>query len=95
MDLREAIEAYANEVSNWDYYDNRGDDKRLAESLARLAVRSRSLDVQLAVAEAAIAIVEQQEACGHNEFADVVMRLGELWDQYRAARNKARAANQS
>jgi hypothetical protein len=95
MNLREAIESYANEVSNRDYHDNRGDDERLADSLARLAVRSQSLDVQLAVAEAAIAIVEQQQAVEHRVPVDVVMGFGRLWEQYRAAHKAAKAANQS
>ena len=42
------------------------------------------------VAEAAIAIVAQQEAVGYHAFADVVMGRGELWEQYRASRDKAR-----
>ena len=95
MNLRNAIEAYANAVSSRDYYHVVGDGKREAESVARLAVCSQSLDVVLAVAEAAMAIVEQQEAVDNYAFADAVMGRGELWEQYRAARAKARESNQS
>ena len=42
------------------------------------------------VAEAAMAIVAQQEAVGYHAFADVVMGRGELWEQCRAARAKAK-----
>lgn len=95
MNLREAMAAYTNAASTQDYYDDRGDAQRADAAAEHLRHWGRVVDVQLAVAEAAIAIVEQQEAVGHNEFADVVMRLGELWEQYRAARDKAKAANQS
>jgi hypothetical protein len=88
--------AYTNAASAQDYYyDDHGDAKRADAAAEHLRHCGRVLDVQLAVAEAAIAIVEQQEAVGHNEFADVVMRLGELREQYRAARDRAKAANQS
>ena len=95
MNLRNAIEAYANAVSSRDYYEIVGNGKQNAESMARLAVCSQSLDVVLAVAGAAMAIVEQQEAVDSYAFADAVMGRGELWEQYRAARDRAKDANQS
>ena len=95
MNLRNAIEAYANAVSSRDYYEIVGNGKQNAESMARLAVCGQSLDVVLAVAEAAMAIVEQQEAVDNYAFADAVMGRGELWEQYKAARDKAREWNQS
>lgn len=49
----------------------------------------------VSVAEAAMAIVEQQEAVDNYAFADAVGGRGELWEQYRAARAKAKEANQS
>ena len=90
MNLREAMAAYTNAASAQDYYDDRGDAQRADAAAERLRHCGRVVDAQLAVAEAAMAIVEQQEACGHNEFADVVMRLGELWEQYRAAMDKVK-----
>jgi hypothetical protein len=89
MNLREAIGDYAvhygrcQEVIGWES----GGAERIRRQFGEVEERLYRV---VKVAEAAIAIVEQQEAVGHNEFADVVMRLGELWDQYRAARNKAK-----
>jgi hypothetical protein len=42
-----------------------------------------------------MAIVAQQEAVDSYAFADAVMGRGELWEQYRAARDRAKDANQS
>jgi hypothetical protein len=94
MNLREAIGDYAvhygrcQEVIGWES----GGAERIRRQFGEVEERLYRV---VKVAEAAIAIVEQQEAVGHNEFADVVMRLGELREQYRAARDRAKAANQS
>ncbi len=92
MNLRELIEAYANEVSNWDYHDNRGDDKRLAESLARLAVCRQSLDVQLAVAEAALAYVEwrMRGFPASMDGATYIREREKLWGAFKAAYRAAK-----
>ena len=45
------------------------------------------------VAEAAMAIVEQQEAVDNYAFADAVVGRGELWEQYKLAMARAKAAN--
>ena len=95
MNLREVIEAYANAVSIRDYYDDRGAAQRADAAAKTLHQRRQDLDALLAVAEAAIAIVEQQEAVDNYAFADAVMGRGELWEQYKAAKAKAKDANQS
>ena len=94
MNLREAIGEYAvhygrcQEVIVWD-----------GEGAERIRRQFGEVEDRLCrivkVAEAAIAIVEQQEAVDSYAFADAVMGRGELWEQYWAARDRAKDANQS
>ena len=92
MNLREAIGEYAvhyaqcQEVIGWEGEGVERIRRQFGESVDRLC---RVVEV----AEAAMAIVEQQEAAGYHAFADVVMGRGELWEQYRAARAKAGEVN--
>ena len=94
MNLREAIGEYAvhygrcQEVIGW--------EGEVVERIRRQfgEVQER-LDCVVKVAEAAIAIVEQQEAVDSYAFADAVMGRGELWEQYKMAMARAKAANQS
>jgi arsenate reductase-like glutaredoxin family protein len=95
VNLREAIEEYANAVSARDYYDNRLDAQRVAEVIRECW---QDLDVLLAVAEAAIAYMDYD--ADNERDAEVidgtyVGRRCELWDAFVVARDKAKAANQS
>ncbi len=94
MNLREAIESYANAVSNRVYYDDRGDAQRADAAAETLCHRRQLIDVQLAVAEAAIAYAEYQAS---NPFSagEYFREQCKLWDAFIAARAKARDANQS
>lgn len=98
MNLREAIEEYANAVSSQDYYD-RANQRQGAGAIRE---SRHDLDVLLAVAEAAIAYAEYQASNPGEDFASNDIRAGEyfreqckLWDAFIAARAKARDANQS
>jgi len=94
VNLREAIEAYANAMIS--YYSNLGHGKQEAESIARLVRSSKSLDVVLAVAEAAIALAEYQATSGYDPEVDrstYLQQRGKLWDAFILAR--AKAVNQS
>ena len=94
MNLREAIEAYANAMIS--YYSNLGHGKQEAESIARLVRCSKSLDVVLAVAESAMAYMEHQAARVYDpDECDLAyaQQRGKLWDAFIEARKKA--ANQS
>ena len=94
MNLREAIGEYAvhyaqcQEVIGWEGEGVERIRRQFCEAQARLyrAVK---------VAEAAMAIVAQQEAVDSYAFADAVMGRGELWEQYKMAMARAKAANQS
>ena len=94
MNLREAIGEYAvwygrrQEVLGWDGEGAERIRRQFGESVDRLC---RVVEV----AEAAMAIVAQQEAVDSYAFADAVMGRGELWEQYKMARARAKAANQS
>ena len=94
MNLREAIGEYAvryaqcQEVIGWDGEGAERIRRQFGESVDRLC---RVVEV----AEAAMAIVAQQEAVDSYAFADAVMGRGELWEQYKMARARAKAANQS
>ena len=94
MNLREAIGEYAvhyaqcQEVIGWEGEGVERIRRQFGEAQERLyrAVK---------VAEAAMAIVAQQEAVDSYAFADAVMGRGELWEQYKMAMARAKAANQS
>ena len=94
MNLRETIGEYAvryaqcQEVIGWEGEGAERIRGQFGEAVERLYR-------EVKVAEAAIAIVAQQEAVGYHAFADVVMGRGELWEQYRASRDKAREVDQS
>ena len=94
MNLREAIGDYAvhygrcQEVIGWES----GGAERIRRQFGEVEERLYRV---VKVAEAAIAIVEQQEAVDSYAFADAVMGRGELWEQYWAARDRAKDANQS
>ena len=94
MNLREAIGEYAvwyvrcQEVIGWE-----GDGvERIRRQFGEVEQR---LYCAVKVAEAAMAIVAQQEAVDSYAFADAVMGRGELWERYWAARDRAKDANQS
>ena len=98
MNLREAVEAYANAVSNRDYYDDRGDAQRADAAAETLHQRRQNLDALLAVADAAIALSEYQAfaAFDPNVEAAVYFReRGRLWEQFLAAYKAAKEVNQS
>ena len=94
MNLREAIGEYAvhygrcQEVIGLEGEGAERIRRQFGESVDRLCC-------EVKVAEAALAIVEQQEAVDNYAFADAVMGRGELWEQYRASRDKAREVDQS
>ena len=94
MNLRETIGEYAvryaqcQEVIGWEGEGAERIRRQFGEAEERL-------NREVKVAEAAMAIVAQQEAVGYHAFADVVMGRGELWEQYKMARARAKAANQS
>ena len=94
MNLREAIGEYAvhyaqcQEVLGWEGEGAERIRRQFGEAEERL-------NREVKVAEAAMAIVAQQEAVDNYAFADAVGGRGELWEQYRAARAKAKEANQS
>ncbi len=95
MNLREAIEEYANAVSARDYYDNRLDAQRVAEVIRECW---QDLDVLLAVAEAAIAYMEHQAASVGDPVVNEAVYYRErceLWNAFVAARANAKDANQS
>ena len=98
MNLRNAIEMYANAVSSRDYYEG-GEDAQLADAAAKtLHQRRRDLDALLAVAEAAIALSEYQAfaAFDPNVEAAVYFReRGRLWEAFMQAHKAAKDANQS
>ena len=98
MNLRNAIEVYANAVSSRDYYEIVGNGKQNAESVARLAVCSQSLDVVLAVAEAAIALSEHLAFTVFDPKVESVVycqELEKLWRAFMEAHKAAKDANQS
>ena len=94
MNLREAIGEYV--VGYVQCHEVIGMDGDGVERIRRQAGEAgERLDCAVKVAEAAMAIVEQQEALDNYAFADAVVGRGELWEQYRAAMAKAKEANQS
>ena len=98
MNLREAIEAYANAVGSRDYYDDRGDAQRADSATETLHQRRRDLDALLAVAEAAMALSEYQAFAAFAptvEAAIYFRERGKLWDAFMAAHKAAKDANQS
>ena len=92
MNLREAIGEYAvryahcQEVIGMEGEGVERIRQQFGESVERLCRVVK-------VAEAAVAIVEQQEAVDNYAFADAVMGRGELWEQYKAAKAKAGEVN--
>lgn len=95
MNLRELIEAYADAVSNWDYHDDRSDVRRQAEAVEKLNQCQKAINVQLAVAEAAIAYMEHQaESVYDPDECDLAyaQQRGKLWDRFTEARRKAKKA---
>lgn len=94
MNLREAIGEYV--VGYLQCHEVIGMEGEGVERIRRQAFEAGDrLDRVVKVAEAAMAIVEQQEAVDSYAFADAVMGRGELWEQYRAARDRAKDASQS
>ena len=94
MNLREAIGKYA--VRYAQCQEVIGMEGEGADRIRRQAGEAEErLYRVVKVAEAAMAIVEQQEAVDNYAFADAVVGRGELWEQYRAAMAKAKEANQS
>ena len=94
MNLREAIGEYAVRYAHCqEVIGMEGEGAERIRGQFGEAVERLCREVK--VAEAALAIVEQQEAVGYDAFADVVMGRGELWEQYRASRDKAREVDQS
>ena len=92
MNLREAIGEYV--VGYLQCHEVIGMEGEGVERIRRQAGEAgERLDCVVKVAEAAMAIVEQQEAVDSYAFADAVMGRGELWEQYRAARDKAKESN--
>ena len=90
MNLRNAVEVYANAVSSRDYYEG-GEDAQRADAAAKtLHQRRQDLDALLAVAEAAIAMAEHQAFAAYDPVVG-----GELWRAFMEARARAKAANQS
>ena len=98
MNLRNAIEMYANAVSSRDYYEG-GEDAQLADAAAKtLHQRRRDLDALLAVAEAAIALSEYQAFAAFDlnvEAAVYFRERGRLWEAFMQAHKAAKDANQS
>ena len=98
MNLRNAIEVYANAVSSRDYYEG-GEDAQLADAAAKtLHKRRQDLDALLAVAEAAIALAEYQAFAAYNPEVGAVVYYQErqkLWLAFMQAHKAAKAANQS
>ena len=95
MNLRNAIELYANAVSSRDYYDDREDAQRADAAAKTLHQRRQDLDALLAVAEAAIAMAEYQATSGYDPEVDSMTytaERGRLWHAFIMAR--AKAANQ-
>ena len=89
MNLREAIGLYV--VGYLQCHEVIGMEGEGVERIRRQAGEAgERLDCVVKVAELAMAIVEQQEAVDNYAFADAVMGRGELWDQYKAARDKAK-----
>jgi hypothetical protein len=98
VNLREAIEEYANAVGSQDYYDDRGDARRADAAADNLRQCRRVLGVQLAVAEAAIAYMEHQAASVGDPVVNEAVYYRErceLWDAFTAASAKAKDDNQS
>lgn len=98
MNLREAIEMYANAVGSRDYYDDRGDAQRADAAAETLRQCKPVLDALLAVAEAAIALSEYQafmEASVAAFDPKYFRERGRLWDAFMAAHKAAKEANQS
>ena len=94
VNLREAIGEYAVRYAHCQ--EVLGMEGEGAERIRRQAGEAEErLYRVVKVAEAAMVIVEQQEAVDNYAFADVVGGRGELWEQYRVARAKAKEANQS
>ena len=89
MNLREAIGLYV--VGYLQCQEVIGMEGEGVDQIRRQAgeVEER-LDCVVKVAELALAIVEQQEAVEHRVPVDVVMGFGRLWEQYKAARDKAK-----
>ena len=87
MNLREAIGEYV--VGYLQCHELTGMDGDGVERIRRQAGEAgERLDCVVKVAELALAIVEQQE--DSYAFADAVMGRGELWEQYKMARAKAK-----
>ena len=98
MNLRNAIEVYANAVSSRDYYEG-GEDAQRADAAAKtLHQRRQNLDALLEVAEAAIALSEHQAFTAFDPEVEAVVYYQErekLWLAFMQAHNAANAANQS
>ena len=98
MNLRNAIEMYANAVSSRDYYEG-GEDAQLADAAAKtLHQRRRDLDALLAVAESAIALSEHQAFTAFDPEVEAVVYYQErdkLWRAFMEAHKAAKEANQS
>ena len=91
MNLRETIAAYTNAASAQDYYDDRGDAQRADAAAEHLRHWQRVIDVQLAVAEAAMAYAEFNVNAGWEtgmDGASYIRERGKLLDAFIEARAK-------
>jgi hypothetical protein len=85
------IEAYADAVSNWDYHDDRSDVRRQAEAVEKLNQCQKAINVQLTVAEAAIAYAEYQASNPGVDAKDYFHEQCRLWDAFMAAHKAVKA----
>ena len=96
MDLREAVDRYANAVSNRDYYDDRGKAEKSRQCGLEAEQARQCLDALIDEAEAALAYAEYQYQYdkGHGVLAwqqmiDYIGKRNKLWEVFVAARDKA------
>lgn len=101
MNLREAIDRYANAVSSRDYWDNLIADPRtrkeeLDNAISACEEAGRLLDALIGMANAAVAYMEHQANPPEGGLTDThayFHKLAELGKAFMAAREKAKGMN--
>lgn len=97
MDLREAVDRYANAVSSRDYWDNlKTRKKELDIATSACEETGRLLDALIGMADAAVAYMEHQATNVYDpDDCDLkyAQQRAKMWDAFIVARAKVKGAN--
>jgi len=94
MDLRDAIESYANAVSSRDYYEDRENTQLAASSAEALHQSRQNLDALLDVAEAALAYAKYRADADCGAVDQMSFEHWRLWNRFIESMAKTKATGQ-